>query len=500
MRCNVLVVDDGFDGPELRGDLYKTFFERCGPELGIEIVPTILERPNELQSVLRARRFDAAIVDAVLNEREGWRTFSSGEAIETIGPSVPVAIISGQWDESNSAQISDVIKRPNCRTFMHWRDIDANQPGGQIDYAIRSFGRMLFEGKKLDPSLNLGPDEPLWILHISDVQTGGFGSADELRLETRRCAERVRRETGSSGPTFIAFTGDVAEFGDPGQYASARNWIAYFVEQLNWHSLPSRRILYVPGNHDVNVSLSSSARLRYVGTPTDPKDERMQLVREVLHPSLVSYGLAPYRRFHDSVALRDSFIDFKADWPTSWVEEGFLHLGVAFYGVNTALPVSAHGLPDRFVEADTLAAVSERLERIHSDMQDDRPLVIGLGHHTPVEASGDGGVQNPRAFAKLFGGAVPTSLFLHGHTHAHKVVTSDDPVQMVRSCATTLTKLSSARPEDSLRGFNLLKLSRSGGAVDGLTAICYNWIDSDIQPTMTKSWKIGKAGHFQPIG
>ncbi|UDF35529.1 UNVERIFIED_ORG: metallophosphoesterase [Shinella sp. XGS7] len=496
MRCEVLVVDDSFDGPEARGALYQEFFRECSKELSFEVVPTILERPNDLARLLRTRKFDAAIVDAVLNEREGWETFTSTEAIKQIGSNIPVAIISGQWDESNSAQISEALKQPNCRTFMHWRDLDPGRAGGQIDYAIRTFERMLFDSKNFDAALRLEEDSPLWILHVSDVQSGGFEDQN-LKLETRRLTEIISEITKGAGPAFIAFTGDVAEHGDPAQYDAGLAWIKYFVEQLKWPSLPSRRVLYVPGNHDVNISLSASARLRYVPKPVGQEKASMELAEEVRQRSLIAYGLAPYRRFHDSVAVRDSFVDADSDWPTAWVEAGYRHLGVAFYGVNTASPLSPYGLPERKVDPNVLAAVSERLEEVRADVKDVSLVVIGLGHHNPLGASEDEGVKNPAAFATFFRGAVPTALFLHGHVHDHTVATGDTPAQMVRSCATTLTKGASARPSDSLRGFNLLKLKRSKGAVVGMTAYCINWIGSDLKETLRKSWVLDENAQFQ---
>ena len=266
MKFDVLIVDDAHSRREAA---YWRFIRRCAEDSGVDIVPTFVRRPNELLRLLQTRRFDVVILDAVLNEGDGWSGFTATEAMGQIGDRIPVALVSGQWDETNSSQITEVFKSPNCRTFMHWRDIDELAGSGQIDYALRSFGKLIFESVKLDPDIKLADDESIWILHVSDVQSGGFED-DQLRLETRRCAEAVLASTGAVGPTFIAFTGDVAEYGNPDQYADASLWIADFARQLGITALPSRRILYVPGNHDVNLSLAAASRLKFSASKARP--------------------------------------------------------------------------------------------------------------------------------------------------------------------------------------------------------------------------------------
>lgn len=500
MRFEVLIVDDLHSR---RKSSYERFITRCAKELGVDIVPTFVHRPNELLRLVQASRFDVIILDAVLNEGDGWSGFTATEAMGQIGDLTPVALVSGQWDETNSSQITDVFKSQNCRTFMHWRDIDDLAGSGQIDYAIRSFGKLLFESAELEPGLKLENHESIWILHLSDVQSGGFED-DQLRLETRRCAEAVLAATGSAGPTFIAFTGDVAEFGNPDQYADASLWIADFARQLGITALPSRRILYVPGNHDINLSLAAASRLKFSTSKARPPSAvqlgKFSLAKTPLQSALIEYGLAPYCKFHDSIAHRDNFIGDKGKWPSSWIEGRFRHLGVVFYGTNTAQPISPSGLPGRDINPNVLADISDGLNDVLADQGESKCVVIGLGHHCPVSASDDSGVSNPAVFKKFFGSAVPTALFLHGHVHEHTLVDSSDPKRLVRSCATTLTKKAWSRPEDSLRGFNLLELTRENGRITGLNGACYSWLGSELKITKLESWGWNNTGRFRVLG
>jgi CheY-like chemotaxis protein len=497
MRFNILIVDDSH---ESRKRSYDAFVKKCVVELGVEIRHHIVRKPNELPRVLRSQRVDAVILDAVLNEVAGWEDFSSVEALSHIGSKIPIALISGRWDKTNSAQLTEVFKSPNCRTFMHWRDIDLDGGSGQIDYAVRSFGKLLSESTKLDLGIRLEEDESIWILHLSDVQAGGFDDKS-LRLETRRCAEAVIARTGKSGPTFIAFTGDVAEYGDPAQYIGAKRWIEYFVKQLGWSPLPTRRILYVPGNHDVNISLAAASRLKFdkpkAKGKAAPSAGRFSLGAEVVQPELVRYGLAPYEKFHEEICVRDEVAASSKGLTAAWVEGAYQHLGVVFYGVNTAHPIVPTGLPGRSVDPNALADISEQLGDLVSPSEGRKPIVIGLGHHCPISASDDSAVSNPTDFKTFFGGAVPTALFLHGHIHEHSLEDSSSPIRLVRSCATTMTKQSWSRPEDSLRGFNLLELRRLNGEIVGLSGYCYSWLSSTLHEIKQASWSWDGSGTFR---
>jgi hypothetical protein len=91
-------------------------------------------------------------------------------------------------------------------------------------------------------------------------------------------------------------------------------------------------------------------------------------------------------------------------------------------------------------------------------------------------------VTNPDVFEKFFAGEAKTAVFLHGHTHQHELVYSgNNGYRLVRSCATTMTKAESARPPDTLRGFNLLEFGRQKNAVTALHAASFGWVGNDIR-------------------
>jgi hypothetical protein len=480
MKHPVLVIDDKFSQ---RKPGYTRLEEACSAFGGFEVEFHYLASPNELSLKMRANRFTAVILDAVLDE--DWIGFTVTSALKEIPDSTPIALLSGQWDETNVEQVNEAWKRTNCRTFIHWRDIDPTG-NGQLDFAVRPFIRMISESQQLEANSGIESSDSMWLLHISDIQTGGFDER-RLKLEAKRSADLVLQETGGIQPTFVAFTGDVSEYGSLPQYGQARDWISYFLGRLGCGPLPSTRVLYVPGNHDVNLSLAASARLMPYA-PSDGSPLALKLVDELRQPDLVSFGYLPFRSFHDEVCGRSLLSAKTSDQSFAWVEGRYRHLGIIFYGINTAQPANAFGIPDRRVDADALANLSVELAGMIG-AGPGRPIIVGLGHHSPVAADADGAVKNTGDFDTFFRSSPQTALFLHGHTHEHDLSYANrDGLRLVRSCATTLTKGERARPSDTLRGFNILEFKRVGGVVDALVGKSYGWIGTELKEVKRGQW------------
>lgn len=474
MKNRVLVVDDEF---ERRRPGYLRLAEACSKMVsGFSIDMDFVTHPNELAVRLRTAIYSAAIVDAVLDVK--WNNYSISQALEALGDQIPVAILSAHWDKTNSEQINSAWKHKNCRTFLHWRDIDPNG-NGQVDYAVRALTTMIADNKGINTRLHLAPGDPVRVVHISDVQAGGFNDHN-LKLEVSKCADLILEHWDDCPPTFVAFTGDVAEHGNPIQYKQACDWIGYFCERLGLGALPSSSILYVPGNHDVNVFLAAASRL---AIQEDKHTGKVAVeLRDSQEMDLVRYALAPFREFLSDICDCQFLQKDPNDQSLSWVEGRYRHLGIVFYGINTAQPASIFGLPDRRVDPVALAAIMDELSRLLGGSRDSLPLVVGLAHHCPTSASEDGAVANPGDFETFFRRRIRTALFMHGHTHEHDLsYQSSDGLRIVRSCATTLTKPEKNRPRDSVRGFNLLELRRENHVVKELLGASYGWIGRELK-------------------
>lgn len=492
MKHFVIVIDDQFNerqkGYQKLAEMTKELVS------GFEIHIDYLDHPNKLLLMLKQKHYNAAIVDAVLEEN--WPDYPISKALNALGNEIPIALLSGRWDITNAEQIDEAWKKPNCRTFLHWRDIDPTG-AGQIDYAVRSFVSMIADKERLDIQLNLNPSDPIRILHISDVQAGGCDEAS-LKLEAISCADNILEHWKENSPTFVAFTGDVSEHGNPAQYLSAREWIKYFFARLGLNTLPTNTLLYVPGNHDVNLRLAAATRIQLAPDKKDIEKLKLSLGNEILQPDLLEYAYAPFLNFLKEITDCPLLTPNINDHSLAWVEHRFRHLGVVFYGMNTAQPANSFGLPGRKVNSNALSRIGEELNKILTTPGTNPPLTIGLGHHCPISASADNAVENPEDFEKFFRGRAKTGLFLHGHSHNHDLsYSSNDDLRLVLSCASTFTKKEAARPKDSLRGYNLLELSREDNYVKGLKASSFGWVGSRIVPLKEGAWIRKDDGMFR---
>lgn len=485
MKATILVIDDEH-ATRLSG--YERLRQEAAETSNLDIEFCYLSNPNGLRPLLAAKAFHAVILDAVLNIEVGWKNYGIELALADIGDVIPIALVSGMWDQTNADQVNKAWLKKNCRTFIHWRDIAPNGTG-QLEFAVRALIRMIFDREGLDFGLKLSENDPIWILHVSDLQTGGF-SRESLNNEAAAIADCILNETGDRSPTFIAFTGDVAEYGSPIQYDQALQWLKYFCTRLGFEDLPSRRILHVPGNHDVNVSLAASSRIQLRRSADEGSQIEFALAETVVQPELTHYAYSPYRIFSEGVSNRAYLNVGCAEDSFAWIESSFRHLGVVFYGVNTAAPANPFGFPRRHIEPDALACISKSLSDLGAG-EDQPPFVVGLVHHCPVSASDDSSVDNPKDFEVFLRGKIKTPLILHGHTHEHDLAySSADGLRVVRSCATTLTKGPNARPTDTLRGLNLLKLTREKNKVTGLSARSFGWVSSSLKPLKQGSWMV----------
>jgi len=371
MRHNILIIDDEWSD---RRDAYDKLAEEIRRRYpGFEVVFLYQEKDDrsDLLIKLRDNKFSAVITDAVLTGK--WENISIRNVVEVVPDATPIAVVSYRWDETNAQEMRYAWAKPNCRTFLHWRDIDTykgehgqeqNTKRGQIEYAIESIVYMLADREKLDPHLNLDSGEELRIVHISDLHTKQISSeqnedaVQRIFNKAQTCATAILKHWKNKSPAFIAFTGDVSEYGSPAQYEMAHKWIQYFYKCLGQGELPARNILYVPGNHDVNLRIASSARVSI--QPDKSGSINAVFNNHDQQPELIKYAYVPFRHFLSKIT-DCPLLDHDPDSDQfGWLEARFRHLGVIFYGVNTSEP-SSSSLPTRKVNVGVLRRLGEKL-------------------------------------------------------------------------------------------------------------------------------------------
>ncbi|MEQ8506198.1 MAG: metallophosphoesterase [Gammaproteobacteria bacterium] len=406
---------------------------------------------------------------------------------------VPIALLSSRWDAANHAHLEYGWKQRQFSTFLHWRDIDGD---GQVLYAIRALQRVIHEVSDTSFILDDAGNREISILHISDLQFGGFDSTN-LSERTEINAYNIRERCGDRPPDFVVVTGDITERALPSEFEAAGNWLKSFMSQVG---IPEKhqaaRLLTVPGNHDVSAYLAAAGRCIL-----DGQKKSTRLVKngeETPATELSEYAFAPFKSFHKQHCDRDFLPSPGLENGLPWVEDRFRHIGVVFYGINTAQPADTGFLPAREVCPKSLTAIRSRIKERQNTNNVRRVTTIGLGHHCPIGKDGDKSVTNPDHFTSHLSTPTKTHIFLHGHWHQYEIVKETaGGSHFVRSCAQTMNKEAGSRPEDTLRGYNILHLERDNdGNINRLRGVSVNHLGNEFVPTPEKKfvWSSAKGG------
>ena len=174
----------------------------------------------------------------------------------------------------------------------------------------------------------------------------------------------------------------------------------------------------------------------------------------------------------------------------------FAHLGIVFYGLNSVWPASSEGLPGRSVDEFVVGRVGETLDQIRRQCEANgvpKPFVVGVVHHSPFGDVADRAIVNTDFFAKFLMGAGSTNLLCFGHIHKSGVKAEEleDQKKVICSRASTVTKLSRARDEDTNRGFNLCVLNRKGGSVKDCQVTVFEWMGQRLLSRALSKYEVG---------
>gem|GEM_PF-6606495 len=304
----------------------------------------------------------------------------------------------------------------------------------------------LFEGRLRSANPWAGSahmNHQLRILHISDLHARGNRETTNWRRRQvlGGAWERNLAELSADGNfDFVFFTGDVADWGKPQEYADAEG---FFVALLSQLQLPRSRLLVVPGNHDIDRSIN----------PETWRDVRLALMHayDSLQFSQWMAGYAsPPSGFDPSWrelllerggAFRQWYTAFRG--ATDHTDEGQdrkLGFRVSFpVGSVGMLPFAVHiiGLDTAWLAGDdndagNLMLTRDQVGALCHDAQGDRlqGIRLGLMHH-PFTDLRDG--ENCR---RLLTSTV--DLILRGHLHATTLTSFSNPdhrlVELASGC------------------------------------------------------------------
>lgn len=410
--------------------------------------------------------FHLAIIDVVLQK---WGD-KDGDGFEKLLLSarsrMSVAVISSQWDVSSIGLLRRTLENhPTCdvRLLLRWRDLTEQQTRTVIAFQVQ---QQIYRDQNC-LSLQRDGANPLRILHISDLH---FGASKQTlpNLDKRRLTTIVKRHW-KEGPDFLAVTGDVANSGHPGDYGLALEWFQWLAAEFKWE-LPTRRILLVPGNHDVSIPLAA-------GRIASIRDKKVLFDGDVdvNELGLAAYAMTPFQDFAQRISSADGW----GKRPFGhWIETAYRHYGVVFAGLNSCGDIDREAWPKRQINRDNLRLVEDEIVKTVTS-SGGRPLLsVVLAHHSPLNyATVDQPIENVSdveehliRMDRIEDGHSPPLLVLHGHAHKRNAFMYDSG-SLIVSAPTPSPR--AGREPDNARGFTMIELGKDQGQINQAKVFSY---------------------------
>lgn len=236
------------------------------------------------------------------------------------------------------------------------------------------------------------------ILHLSDMQFGPkhrFEPTAPGSLFARlRDDFTAMHERHGLVPDLILVTGDLVESGKPSEFKQFKAFAEATVEHFG---LPRRRLVMIPGNHDINRAAAESYFKDCEGDERTPKLPYW--------PKLRHYA-AMFAEFYTN----EPDLQFSETEPYTTFE--YPDLGVVVAGLNSTI-ADSHRADDHygFLGELQLRHFAPKL-RLAADQG---LLRIAAIHHHPIHPEGDPAKQDLRDLKRILGPYL--NLVVHGHIH-----------------------------------------------------------------------------------
>lgn len=461
-NIRILIIDDETGETEKKDDRTKSYLVLEKHEISNR--PIKLDFATSLEDAaikIENGSYQLALIDVILHK---WGD-RNGEGFKTLvikaSKRMPIAIVSSQWDASSMTYVRQIFQNDaaeiDVRLLFRWWELENSEI---LKLIILQLHNEMSRYHKF-AELNRPQGESLRLLHLSDLHIG----SDKYTLagaKLRRVVDTIHQRW-DDGPDFIVVTGDIANTGHPEEYAIAKKWFKELVKLFGW-SLPSKRLLLVPGNHDFNIPLAAGSEIRI--------DNKNQLhFPKTIDPEKIGssvFAMTPFQTFAAEITGQDN------NWQripfVHWVETGYRHHGIIFSGFNTSSEVQKNAWPQRIIQEESLTDIEDKVKNCATTGTESL-LHISLTHHAPVKATSEEPINNYKDYiTHLLDTDSKPHLILHGHEHKRGTHLFDGETLVVTAPTPTPH---GDRPPDNARGFSLIELTRNKFKVDGVNIFPY---------------------------
>ena len=427
-----------------------------------------INNPDELSKIDNPD-VDAIIVDIFLGTEKELAKERFTLVLDYINDKRPIILISSVFNEVASWITNPRNSKVYILDYYGWMEIfnpnnklledDKKTICFRIEEKLNNYYKRTLSKKK--------NNEKITILHISDLQYGDKnfteGDVSTNKLISDKLIELEIR------PDLVLITGDFAYEGLPSEFIGAAEWINRLCKLIfprdfnNYHE----RILLVPGNHDINFTLSAAEAYKFDKNAIN--GEYLIIREENLVNENLIYGFLPFCEF--AFGLTKDYRWIENENKLCWINDKFINWGVRFVHLNTVSEICYKNFSD--IKNKNLSICDKVIKNLIDNVASysDELFTIFLGHNSPNDFGYDD-IKLKKNCINLFGliNALKCNLYCNGHIHKQFIREYPHEGKYTSSLkyigASTLNLNSSSRPGDSRKGFNIIELSRENGKIN----------------------------------
>lgn len=371
--------------------------------------------------------------------------------------------------------VEDHLRRQGAWTSQHEAASMAGEPDPELDNRARHLRTIIAEHRKNalqlarrlveDQAGSSVTDEPLRILHLSDLHMKAGADVEELLQPLIADLRDAREGLGLRRLDYLVLSGDLTNCASPEEFEQARRFVSRLIELFG---LTAQRCVIVPGNHDLNWDEENLYEFR---TRRQVKLEQLKLGRYTEKESWVlvrNEERYPQRLLNFSKFFYHPLM--QQEYPLSFQEQGlvstFLDSRLQFLALNSAWEIDEHfphrasinsgALSRALVQADEQLALANTEVELSSEQL---WLRMAVWHHpvTGIDMMVDDSFLERLRKADV-------RLCLHGHVHEDRadVVHYLHPTRKLYVVgAGSFGAQANHRPESTPRLYNLVEVART---------------------------------------
>lgn len=488
-KYSILIIDD----EDARNDPYKQFLSDSFDLIILNNIDL-----NLIQESVDDAKVDCILLDMVLNKgRADQQKELFQSVIEIIGNRKPLILTSRNFGTivswiNNLGQ----DKGSNVIYYFGWDElykedgsikdfVSAEIMRSRIEFGLNNYYKKSNSKKSDDESIN--------ILHISDIQFGDPDFTNDAKILSERLIAEYIISQLKVKVDFIAITGDIAFSGLPSEFERGLDWInnlARYLFPSDFHNY-GERMLVVPGNHDVNLSLSAADHIIYVFAKENKIEAKDRVAARAASISdHQPIALSPFGSFAFSLTGDPLWMEKQSN--LCFVNNKFSKWGIQFVLLNTVMELG-------FMEPRKISLPPDPIQRLGRSVAkgNNNLFTIYLAHNGPEDLGYIRSADQPTSVTSLFSlvNSIGGHLFLHGHRHKIEKLYEmpfegrfSSKMKYGQTGSVSLSK--KVQANGSRRGFSMIELIREKGTVKSYSHNCFEFDEHEIIKVERKSSQV----------